>query len=92
MYGNLRTLVSRGAGFMQSVFYTLIQPGKNRFNAAFCVGTNVMFRRAAMGQLGGIYEESKSEDIWTSILLHERGVAIRLHPAGARDRGHARDG
>ena len=72
-YGNLDTLVSRGAAFMQSVFYTLIQPGKNRFNAAFCVGTNVVFRRAAVEQLGGIYEKSKSEDIWTSILLHERG-------------------
>lgn len=73
VYGNLRTLVSRGAAFMQSVFYTLIQPGKNRFNAAFCVGTNVVFRRAAVDELGGIYEKSKSEDIWTSILLHEAG-------------------
>jgi cellulose synthase (UDP-forming) len=73
VYGNLHTLVSRGAAFMQSVFYTLIQPGKNRFNAAFCVGTNVVFRRAAVEQLGGIHEQSKSEDIWTSILLHERG-------------------
>jgi cellulose synthase (UDP-forming) len=73
VYGNLQNLVSRGAGFMQSVFYTLIQPGKNRFNAAFCVGTNVVFRRAAVEEIGGIYEQSKSEDIWTSILLHERG-------------------
>jgi cellulose synthase (UDP-forming) len=73
VYGNLHNLVSRGAGFMQSVFYTLIQPGKNRFNAAFCVGTNVVFRRAAVEEIGGIYEQSKSEDIWTSILLHERG-------------------
>lgn len=73
VYGNLHNLVSRGAGFMQSVFYTLIQPGKNRFNAAFCVGTNVVFRRAAIEEIGGIYEQSKSEDIWTSILLHERG-------------------
>ena len=73
VYRNLDTLVSRGAAFMQSVFYTLIQPGKNRFNAAFCVGTNVVFRRAAVDELGGIYEKSKSEDIWTSILLHERG-------------------
>ena len=73
VYGNLDTVVSRGAAFMQSVFYTLIQPGKNRFNAAFCVGTNVVFRRVAVEQLGGIYQGSKSEDIWTSILLHERG-------------------
>jgi cellulose synthase (UDP-forming) len=73
VYDNLHTLISRGAGYMQSVFYSLIQPGKNRFNAAFCVGTNMVFRRSAIEQIGGMYEKSKSEDIWTSILLHENG-------------------
>lgn len=73
VYGNLHTLLSRGSAFMQSVFYSLIQPGKNRFDSAFCVGTNVVFRRSAVEELGGIYQASKSEDIWTSVLLHERG-------------------
>jgi cellulose synthase (UDP-forming) len=72
-YSNHDTVISRGAGFIQSVFYKLIQPGKNRFNAAFCVGTNVVFRRRAIESIGGMYEKSKSEDIWTSILLHEKG-------------------
>ncbi len=72
-YRNSQNLISRGAGFMQSVFYRLIMPGKNRFNAAFCVGTNVIFRRSAIEAIGGIYQKSKSEDIWTSLLLHERG-------------------
>jgi cellulose synthase (UDP-forming) len=72
-YGNMHNLVSRGAGFMQSVFYRFIQPGRNRFNAAFCVGTNVIFRRTAIDEVGGIYTGSKSEDVWTSLLLHERG-------------------
>lgn len=72
-YGNLHTVLSKGSGYLQSVFYSLIQSGKNRFNAAFCVGTNVIFRRNAVADIGGIYEKSKSEDIWTSILLHERG-------------------
>jgi cellulose synthase (UDP-forming) len=72
-YGNLHNLISRGAGYMQSVFYRFIQPGRNRFNAAFCVGTNVIFRRAAIDQIGGMYSDSKSEDVWTSIHLHERG-------------------
>lgn len=72
-YDNLDTTISRGAGYMQHVFYALIQPGKNRFNAAFCVGTNVIFRRSAIDDIGGIYQLSKSEDIWTSIKLHEKG-------------------
>ena len=72
-YGNLVNLVSRGAGYMQAVFYKFIQPGRNHFNAAFCVGTNVIFRRAAINDIGGIYTDSKSEDVWTSLMLHERG-------------------
>lgn len=72
-YGNLNNMVSRGAAYMQDVFYKLIQPGKNRFNAAFCVGTNVIFRRKAIASINGIYSGSKSEDIWTSLKLHEAG-------------------
>jgi len=72
-YGNLHTTVARGAAYMQAVFYRFIQPGRNRFNAAFCVGTNVIFSRAAIDDVGGIYTDSKSEDVWTSLMLHERG-------------------
>ena len=72
-YGNLHNVISRGAGYMQSVFYRFIQPGRNRFNAAFCVGTNVVFRRTAVEDIGGLYTDSKSEDVWTSLMLHERG-------------------
>jgi cellulose synthase (UDP-forming) len=72
-YGNMRSTISRGAGYMQELFYRFVQPGRNRFNAAFCVGTNVVFRRAAIDDVGGMYTDSKSEDVWTSIHLHERG-------------------
>ena len=72
-YDNHDNFVSTAASFMQNVFYSLIQSGKNRFNAAFCVGTNVIFRRSAIDKIGGIHEKSKSEDIWTSLRLHELG-------------------
>ncbi len=72
-YDNLDNTISRGAGYMQHLFYALIQQGKNRFNAAFCVGTNVVFRRSAIQAIGGMYQASKSEDIWTSLRLHEAG-------------------
>lgn len=72
-YDNQHNFVSIAAGFMQNVFYSLIQSGKNRFNAAFCVGTNVVFRRSAIEAIGGMYAASKSEDIWTSLRLHELG-------------------
>ncbi|GEL97085.1 glycosyltransferase family 2 protein [Cellulomonas terrae] len=73
VYGNLDTVISKGAGYMQSVFYKFIQPGRNRFNAAFSVGTNVIYRRSAADSIGGIYSDSKSEDVWTSLMLHEKG-------------------
>ncbi|BDV31127.1 glycosyltransferase [Microbacterium terricola] len=72
-YGNLHTVIARGAAFMQTVFYRFVQRGRNRFNAAFCVGTNVIFRRAAIDDIGGIHTDSKSEDVWTALSLHERG-------------------
>ena len=92
-YGNLNNLISRGAGYMQSVFYRFIQPGRNHFNAAFCVGTNVIFRRAAIDDIGGMYTDSKSEDVWTSLMLHEHGWKTIYIPtdAGRRRRpGHHR--
>ncbi|MEJ3748603.1 glycosyltransferase family 2 protein [Actinomycetes bacterium KLBMP 9797] len=72
-YTNRVNLVSRGSSEAQRIFYELVCPGKNRFNAAFCVGTNVMFRRAALDEIGGIATGSNSEDIWTSVRLHQRG-------------------
>ena len=77
--------------YMQSVFYRFIQPGRNHFNAAFCVGTNVMFRRGAIDDIGGMYTDSKSEDVWTSLMLHERGWQSRLHPRGPRRRRRTGD-
>jgi cellulose synthase (UDP-forming) len=89
-YRNLHNVISRGAGYMQSVFYKFIQPGRNRFNAAFCVGTNVIFRRDAITDVGGMYTDSKSEDVWTSLKLHENGWKTIFIPMVLAT-GHAPD-
>ena len=68
-----RGLVAVGTAEAQRIFYELVMPGKNNFNAVFCVGTNVIFRRSALAQIGGMYTASNSEDIWTSLELHRRG-------------------
>ncbi|HCZ28364.1 TPA: glycosyl transferase family 2 [Candidatus Saccharibacteria bacterium] len=72
-YSNALNFVSTAAGYMQHIFYSMLMSGKNRFNAAFCVGTCVVFRREAIKGIGGMYDRSKSEDIWTSLKLHEKG-------------------
>jgi cellulose synthase (UDP-forming) len=80
-YVNKVNLVSTGSAEAQRIFYELVCPGKNHFNAAFCVGTNVMFRREALSDIGGIATGSNSEDIWTSLKLHKRGWRSIYVPA-----------
>lgn len=73
VYGNSDNFVAGGSSQSQLVFYRHLQSAKHAFGAAFSVGTNVVFRTAAVQSIGGLYEQSSSEDIWTSVLLHERG-------------------
>src|SRR5246127_3175000 len=65
--------VARGAGLQQGIFYEYICEGKGAQDAMFCCGTNVMFRREALVQVGGFDESSVTEDFATSIELHSNG-------------------
>ena len=61
------------AARQQSVFYEYICEGKSASRAAFCCGTNVVFARAALEDVGGFDESSVTEDFATSFNLHRRG-------------------
>ena len=65
--------VARGAGLQQAVFYEYICEGKSISDAMFCCGTNVIFRRAALEDVGGFDEDSVTEDIVTSFKFHQNG-------------------
>jgi len=65
--------VAAGAHDQQSLFYGPIMRGKNGFGAVFCCGTNVVFRRSAVYSIGGIPEDSITEDLRASLLLAKRG-------------------
>jgi cellulose synthase (UDP-forming) len=71
-YVNTHNFIASGTAQAQEVFYKYVQPAKNSFNASFCVGTNVMYRRKAIDEIGGLAKRDHSEDIWTTILLHEK--------------------
>lgn len=71
-YANTDRFIAAGAAQAQEVFYKYVCPSKNISNSAFCTGTNMIFRRKAIDAIGGI-AFSKSEDIWTSLKLHEAG-------------------
>jgi cellulose synthase (UDP-forming) len=72
-YINTKNFIAAGTSQAQDVFYKYIQPAKNSYNASFCVGTNMIYRRKALNEIGGIALRDHSEDIWTSLLLHEKG-------------------
>jgi cellulose synthase (UDP-forming) len=72
-YTNTDKFIASGTSQAQEVFYKYIQPAKNSYNASFCVGTNMIYRRSALDDIGGVALRDHSEDIWTSLLLHEKG-------------------
>ena len=80
-YRNSRhNLVARGAYQQQTIFYGPICRGKNGANAAFCCGTNVVFRREALAAVGGFDERSVVEDFVTSMRLHRHGWRSVYYP------------
>ncbi len=57
----------------QSLFFHVIQPGKNYSNSAFWCGSPSVIRRKALEEVGGVATETITEDIHTSVRLHSRG-------------------
>lgn len=57
----------------QDVFFDLVMPGKDHWNAAFFCGTGAVLRRAALQPHGGLITGSITEDMHTSLVLHSEG-------------------
>jgi cellulose synthase (UDP-forming) len=72
--------VPAAAWGQQALFFGPIARGKDGHDAMFCCGTNVLFRRAALEQVGGLPADSVTEDFELSIRLHERGWRSRYIP------------
>lgn len=75
----------------QRLFYRAIQPGKNRWGAAFWCGTNALVRARALREVGGVADETVTEDIHTTLRMHRRGWRsvyhneVLAHGLAARD-------
>jgi len=78
-FQHLSTRPGRGAWHEQSLFYRCIQPGKARRNAAFFCGSCGVIRRSALDQVGGFATETITEDLHTSMRLHQRGWKSEYH-------------
>lgn len=60
-----QTWVEQGAGATQELFYRVVQVNRNRWGASICVGSNAVYRREALEEVGGTAEIGFSEDVHT---------------------------
>jgi len=73
-YNNQRTnSVTQTAWDQQALFFGPIMRGKNRTDSVFMCGTNMVLRREALIEAGGMCEFNIAEDFLTSLFIHERG-------------------
>ena len=60
----------------EDLFFQVIQPGRDRFNATMCHGTCFVIRRSVLEEIGGLPTDSLCEDWATSIMVQSRGYKI----------------
>jgi len=64
----------------QSLFFRVIQRGKDRWNAAYFCGSCAVLRRSALDSIGGFATGTVTEDLHTSIRLHKKGYKAVYYP------------
>lgn len=75
-----QTWVEQGAGATQELFYRVVQVNRNRWGASICVGSNAVYRRAALEEVGGTAEIGFSEDVHTGFDATDRGWKVKYVP------------
>ena len=60
----------------QELFFSVIQPGKDGYNAAFYCGSPAMLRRKALEDVGGFATETITEDMHTGLRLQRKGWRV----------------
>jgi len=75
-----QTWVEKGAGYIQELFYRLIQVNRQKFGGAICVGTNAVYRREALEPFGGTALIDYSEDVHTGFNIMTDGWNIKYMP------------
>ncbi|WP_170149077.1 glycosyltransferase family 2 protein [Geodermatophilus normandii] len=72
--------LQRAAGATQELFYRFVQPSRDRADAAICVGTCALYRRAGLERSGGFAQIGHSEDVHTGVNLLKVGYVVRYVP------------
>lgn len=75
-----QTWVERAAGATLEVFYRSVQVSRDRFGSALCVGSNAVYRRAALAMNGGFTLMPYAEDSHTGLDLRYHGYQLVYIP------------
>ena len=75
-----QTWVEQGASATQELFYRIVQVNRDRWGASICVGSNALYRRAALVEVGGTAEIGHSEDVHTGFYALTRGWRLKYIP------------
>lgn len=78
-FQNRTNPASRVAWSEQSLFFRVIQRGKDYWNAAFYCGSCAVIRRQALDAVGGFATGTVTEDLHTSLRLHKQGYRSVYH-------------
>ncbi|MBM3675175.1 MAG: glycosyltransferase [Actinobacteria bacterium] len=68
-----------GSQHEQTLFYSVIAPGKDRVNSMFWCGSATVIRRDALLAVGGVLTDTVAEDFHTTIAMHAKGLRTRYH-------------
>lgn len=63
----------------QDLFFRVIQPGLAMWNAAICAGSNFMIRREILLKVGGLPQNTITEDMDLGLRLKSLGYILRYH-------------
>ncbi|HVT01653.1 MAG TPA: glycosyltransferase family 2 protein, partial [Patescibacteria group bacterium] len=72
--------LQRGAGEVQELFYRMCQVSRQSHNASICVGSNALYRRAALAETGGTALIQHSEDVHTGFNMRIKGWTLQYIP------------
>ncbi|MBX2860596.1 MAG: glycosyltransferase [Vampirovibrio sp.] len=68
-----RNLLATEMNNEQDLFFHVIQPGNDAWDAAFFAGSGAIFRRKALEEIDGFATETITEDVHTGLRLHAKG-------------------
>lgn len=72
LYSETRSEIAKAARYQQEPFLRNIMRGR-AFRSAFFLGSGAVFRVKVLKEVGGFVEDVITEDVATSIKIHERG-------------------